>query len=106
MKVVIEKDQASDVFFDKNKEYIVLKNNSYTNALGTCKISYSDGILYADLKLTKNAKGYPSIGYRQNDKSLILTHVVIHDRENIDMTIEPIEYTLQLEGKPSNLKTK
>ncbi len=108
MKVVIEKEEAGIMQFDTEKDYIVLKNFVSYDILGFAKVSFNDGILYAELDLKTNIKGFPAIGLNKDTNTGLCTLdcIGICDSPNLDESIEQIEYTLQLEGKPSNLKTK
>jgi len=108
MKVVVEKQDAEKVSFDPNKDYPVLRDFVQSDILGFAKVTLHNSIMYADLKLKENIKGYPAIGYiRVNETNICyLEAIAICNGSNLDESIEQIEYTLQLEGKPSNLKTK
>lgn len=108
MKVVVEKNEAEIVDFDPNADYPVLRDFVNYAMIGTAKISLENGIMHAELNLRVSIKGYPAIGYvRVNETNIAyLEAVAICNSPNADETIEPIEYALQLEGKPSNLKTK
>ena len=108
MKVIVEKEEASVVEFCPDIDYPVLRDFVNYAMIVTAKISLENGIMYADLNLRINIKGYPAIGYlRVNETGIkLLEAVAICNSPNNDESIESIEYTLQLEGKPSNLKTK
>lgn len=105
MKVAVEKNEI-DVRFESNTTYPVLNEFKYEQVLGFATMSLENGVMYADLKLKESAKGYPAIGYTTNGKFKKLFAIGISQTVNQDPSIEHIEYTLQLEGKPSNLKTK
>lgn len=94
MKVVVEKEEADIVQFEKEKEYIVLKNYDVRYLLGFAKISLENGIMYADLNLKESVKGYPAIGFIKdlNTNIFRLKEIAICDSPNIDGTIELIEY--------------
>lgn len=99
MKVVIEKEEeeASIIQFDAERDYIVLKNFVNSDVLGSAKVSLNGGVLYAELKLNKNVKGYPSVGFTKNlnTGSILLYCVAICDNKNTDETIELIEYKIK-----------
>lgn len=105
MKVIVEKNEL-DVKFDENKHYPVLNNFVMHKVLGFAKISIENSIMYATLRLHENIKGYPAIGYDNRNGNKNLFGIGICETRNQDESIERIEYTQQLEGKPSNLKTK
>lgn len=108
MKVVIEKIDAHIITFDQNKNYIVLKNFDFRQILGFAKITLENGVMYADLRLNESINGFPAIGFSRNNETGIcrLDAVGICDNCNLDQSINAVEYVKQLEGKPSNLKTK
>jgi len=108
MKVIVEKEEAEKVSFDPNKDYPVLRNFVQSDILGFAKVTLHNVIMYADLNLKENVNGYPAIGYiRVNETDVChLEAISICNSPNSDESIEPIEYIFQLEGKPSNLKTK
>ncbi len=105
MKVIIEKKLADIVSIDDELDVRVLKNYDAKCFLGIARVSVENGVMYAELKLNTNVSGYPGICIT-NGEIRHLVCVGICDEPNHDKSIEPIEYTLQLEGKPSNLKTK
>lgn len=105
MKVIIEKNEL-DVQYDENKHYPVFNDFVLHKVLGFAKISVEQNIMYATLRLHENIKGYPAIGYDTKGGTKNLFGIGICETRNQDESIEPIEYALQLEGKPSNLKTK
>ncbi len=106
MKIIVEKQDANAIKFQKSKQYPVLKEFNSSNILGFAKVTLEDGVMYADIELRQNAKGYPAIGYVTGGKFKKLFAIGISDTKNLDESIELIDYTVQLEGKPSNLKTK
>jgi len=94
MKVIIEKEEASIIQFDPDAEYPVLRDFINYAMIGTAKISLENGIMYAELNLRVNIKGYPAIGYVTVNESQIsyLEAVSICASPNEDKSIEPIEY--------------
>lgn len=107
MKIIIEKEEANEIKFEPNKNYLVLKDFSHSHPLGSVTVFVENNIMFANIGLSKDFSGYPSIMYdnKGNEKNLVA--IGICSNPNLDESIKPINYIpKQLDGKPSNLKTK
>lgn len=106
MKIIVEKQDANAIRFQKSKQYPVLKEFNSSNILGFAKVTLEDGIMYAELDLEQNIKGYPAVGYITSGFFKKLAAIGISDTKNLDESIELLDYTIQLDGKPKNISTK
>lgn len=94
MKVIVEKQEAEIIQFDNNKNYPVTKDFVKHIILGFAKISLENGIMYADLNLKENIKGYPAVGYIKNISTglINLEAIGICSSPNLDENIKQIKY--------------